>query len=236
MRSFKLPEGYLLSPRYKVVERLGGGSEGEVYKIREKATGLTRAAKIFFSTNSKLSKRIVRYARKLERLRDCDIVIKYLHTERIKFNDKLYHCLISEYFGGVVLDALVRNSPGRRLAPFEALNLIYSLTLGISDIHARKEFHGDLHVENIFVERRGVFFKLRTIDFHDWGRSASIERRADVVAITRLLYDIVGGQKYYAKQPEIIKSICLGLRSDIVNQRFPTIYHLNAHLENYEWD
>ena len=114
MRSFKLPEGYLLSPRYKVVERLGGGSEGEVYKIREKATGLTRAAKIFFSTNSKLSKRIVRYARKLERLRDCDIVIKYLHTERIKFNDKLYHCLISEYFGGVVLDALVRNSPGRR--------------------------------------------------------------------------------------------------------------------------
>ncbi len=236
MRTFGFKPGRRLGQRYTVIDRLGGGSEGEVYRVKEMETGLTRAAKLFFPNRRNLTTRVTRYARKLDKLRDCDIVIKYLHTERVTHSGKEVYCLVSEYFGGTVLDAQVRKSPGRRLTPFEALNLIHSLVAGVMEIHARKEFHGDLHSENIFVERRGVSFKLRTIDFNEWGRTAAVERRADVVAITRLLYDIVGGKPFYARQPAIIKSICLGLRSDLVNRRFPTIYHLNAHLENYEWE
>ena len=38
MQSFSLEPGQSLATRYKVIERLGRGSEGEVYKICETET------------------------------------------------------------------------------------------------------------------------------------------------------------------------------------------------------
>lgn len=233
--SFGLSPGDSLTWKYEVIDRLGAGSEGEVYKIRETQTGLTRAAKLYFR-DAKSAKRLVRYARKLDALRDCDIVVKYFHSEEVRIGDAFIQCLISEYFAGAVLHDLLKGYRGGRMPPFEALNLIYNLTNGIEEIHARGEFHGDLHTGNIFVERRGVFFSLRTIDFHEWGRSPATERRADILAIARLLYDIVGGRAHYPRQPRAIKEVCLGLRSDLILRKFPTVFHLRAHLETFEWN
>ena len=234
-KSFGLSKGDRLTWRYEVIECLGAGTEGEVYKIREKATGLTRAAKLYFKSKEQNAKRFVRYARKLDALRDCDIVIKYLHADEVWINDRFIFCLISEYFGGALLENLQGQYRGGRMPAFEALNVIHALAGGIEEIHARKEFHGDLHKGNIFVERRGVFFQLRTIDFHEWGRTPAVERRSDILAITRLLYDLVGGRAYYKGQPQFIKDICLGNRSDLILKKFPTIFHLRAHLETFEW-
>lgn len=233
-KGFGLGPGDRLTWRYEVIERLGAGAEGEVYKIREKATGLTRAAKLYFDS-SHGHRAAARYARKLDALKDCDIVVKYLHTEEVRIGDTFISCLISEYFGGDMLDDLVKRYRGGRMPPFEALNLIYGLTLGIAEIHARKEFHGDLHGGNIFVERRGVNFHLRTIDFHEWGRSPAQERRADILSLAKLLYDLTGGREHYRKQIRPVREICLGLRSDLVLKKFPSIYHLRAHLETFEW-
>lgn len=234
-KTFGLKPGDSLTWRYEVLERLGAGTEGEVYKIRENATGLTRAAKLYFKSKKNDAKSFARYARKLDALRDCNIVIKYLHAEQVWINDAYTYCLISEYFAGAMLDDLLKDYRGRRMPTFEALNLIYALTTGIEEIHTRKEFHGDLHTGNIFVERRGVFFQLRSIDFHEWGRSPAIERRADILAIARLLYDLVGGRAHYKNQPQAIRDICMGLRGDLILKKFPTIFHLRAHLETFEW-
>ena len=65
---------------YEIVSRLGGGWEGEVYRIREKRTGIERAAKLFFPHRNLRNKAAKFYARKLHKLRDCPIVIHY-HTE-----------------------------------------------------------------------------------------------------------------------------------------------------------
>lgn len=233
--TFGLSPGGGLTWKYEILERVGAGSEGEVYKIREKATGLTRAAKLYYPGKKDHSKRFVRYARKLDALRDCDIVVKYLHAEEVWIADQFIYCLISEYFDGAILEDFRKTYRGGRMPPHEALLLIYDLVNGIEEIHARKEFHGDIHGGNIFVERRGVFFQLRIIDFHEWGRSAAEERRADIIAIVRLLFDLVGGRAYYKKQPKAIRDICLGLRSDLILKKFPTIFHLRAHLETFDW-
>ena len=233
--SFGLSRGDRLTWRYEVIERIGAGSEGEVYKIREKATGLTRAAKLYFKSKEEVARQFQRYARKLDALRDCAIVVGYLHAEEVWIEDRFIYCLISEYFGGAILEDMLKRYRGGRMPPFEALNLIYALVVGLEEIHARKEFHGDLHKGNIFVERTGVFFRLRTIDFHDWGRTPAVERRSDILCVVRLLYDLVGGREHYRKQPPAIRDICMGNRSDLILKKFPTIFQLRAHLETFEW-
>ncbi|MCK5749528.1 MAG: hypothetical protein KAH44_25160, partial [Oricola sp.] len=125
--SFGLSKGDRLTWRYEVIERIGAGSEGEVYKIREKATGLMRAAKLYFHSKEEHAKTFQRYARKLDALRDCDIVVKYFHAEEVWINDRFIYCLISEYFGGAILEDLVKKYRGGRMPPYEALNILYSL-------------------------------------------------------------------------------------------------------------
>ena len=48
MWSFYIPPGSVIAGKYQVIARLGGGWEGEVYRIVEMATGVECAAKIFF--------------------------------------------------------------------------------------------------------------------------------------------------------------------------------------------
>ena len=149
-QSFDLKPGDRLNWRYEVLERIGEGTEGEVYKIKEKATGLTRAAKVYYDAkNSK--KRFVRYARKLDALRDCDIVVKYFHAEEIFIGDSFVYCLISEYFDGAVLDEFLNAYRARRMPPFEALHLIYNLASCIEDMDAREEFRGSRPPDTLFV-------------------------------------------------------------------------------------
>ena len=59
--------------------------------------------------------------------------------------------------------------------------------------------------------------------------------RDDVVDLIRLLYDAVGGARWYASQPREIKAICRGLRRDLIHRTFPTARHLREYLEIFSW-
>ena len=52
--SFDLREGQTLGRNYYVVELLGIGWEGEVYKVEERRTGIVRAAKLFLPAQGAL--------------------------------------------------------------------------------------------------------------------------------------------------------------------------------------
>jgi len=80
IESFDLKPGRPLARKYEILSRLGAGWEGEVYRIREKNTGIERAAKLFFPHRNIRNRTAKNYARKLHKLRDCPIVIHY-HTE-----------------------------------------------------------------------------------------------------------------------------------------------------------
>ena len=43
---FNLKPGFIIAGKYEVVEKLGYGWEGEVYRVREKTMGVDRAAAI----------------------------------------------------------------------------------------------------------------------------------------------------------------------------------------------
>ena len=236
IKAFNLVPGRRIGSRYEVVELLGRGWEGEVYKVMERGTGICRAAKAFYPHRNINDQAVRFYARKLDRLRDCPIMIQYLHSETLRYRGQDVTCLISDFVEGEILADFIKRQKGGRLPPFEALHMLHALALGVEQIHGKGEYHGDLHDGNMIVARRGVFFEVRLIDLYHWGRPSAANIRHDVACLVRVLYDAVGGRPRYASQPKEVKDVCRGMRQDLITRRFPTARHLREHLENFEWE
>ena len=233
--SFDLAPGRVIGSKYVVDSKLGGGWEGEVYKVTERRTGARRAAKLFFPQRNEEDRAVTFYAKKLERLTGCRIVIQYHHSETLRFRGLPITCLISEFVEGEILRDFVQRQPRRRMDPYAALSLLYALAEGLEEVHERGEYHGDLHDRNVMISRRGIFFDVKLVDFFHWGRATKAHLRDDVVDLARLLYDCVGGADTYRDQPPVIKQVCKGLRRDLIGRAFPTARHLREHLETFSW-
>ncbi len=234
--SFSLSPGRIIGGKYVVVSRLGAGWEGEVYKVIEQRTGATRAAKLFFTQRNHNDRALNFYARKLESLRDCHIIIKYHHSEILRFRGVSIPVLISEYVEGELLESILSARPGKRIPYFEALCLIYALAHGLEQVHAKRDYHGDLHMGNVLVQRRGVHFDVKLVDLFNLGRPTAANIRDDVTDVIRILYDIVGGKNRYAGHPPEIKQILAGLKRTIIEKRFPTAGNLRQHLDEFKWE
>jgi tRNA A-37 threonylcarbamoyl transferase component Bud32 len=233
--AFDLPPGRALAGGYVVQRLLGSGWEGEVYEVREERTGVRRAAKLFFPRRNERDRAVRAYARKLEALRHCPLVTQYHHSETLSVRRTPVTCLISELVDGELLEDLVARQPGGRLHPHEALCLLHALVTGVEEVHAAGHYHGDLHGENVLVRRRGIHFDVKVVDFYEHGGRRADRMREDVVDLTRILYEAVGGRRRAAAQTPEVRAICKGLRSDLVVRAFPTAGHLRRHLESFEW-
>jgi serine/threonine protein kinase len=233
--AFNFTPGSVLAKKYEIVSHIGAGWEGEVYRIRELRTGIDRAAKLFYPHRNIGNHTAKRYAKKLHKLRYCSILIQYHTEELITFKGTPITVLVSEYVEGELLSDFLKNLPGKRLQPFEALHLLNALARGMEQIHAHNEYHGDLHSENIIVRRFGLTFDLKLIDLFHWEGSKAENRQEDICDLIRLFYDTLGGGKYYGRQPEAVKYICCGLKHSLILSKFRTMSHLRKHLEIMEW-
>jgi tRNA A-37 threonylcarbamoyl transferase component Bud32 len=228
--------GRSLARKYEIVSRLGGGWEGEVYRIRERRTGIERAAKLFFPHRNLRNKAAKFYARKLHKLRDCPIVIHYHTEETVLIRRTPITVLVSEYVEGELLTDFLERQPGGRLHPFQGLHLLHALVEGIECIHRLREYHGDLHPGNIIVERYGLSFHLKILDFFHWESARKREGyQDDLVSLIHLFHQSLGGARFYARQPKVAKGICSGLKRSLILAKFPTATHLRQHLETMRW-
>ena len=233
--AFNFLPGRVIGGKYVVEAKLGGGWEGEVYRVVETKTGIRRAAKLFYPHRNEKDKAVTFYARKLDRLRNCHIVIQYFHSETLRHRNTPITCLISELVEGELLSRFIARQRGKRLPPFEALHLLFTLARGVEDIHAAREYHGDLHEDNVLVSRTGILFDIKLVDFYHWGAPTRAHMRDDVADLIRMFYESLGGRKWYAGQSPEIKAICKGLRRDLIGKAFPTAHHLRAYLEQFHW-
>ena len=234
--NFDFPPGRMITAKYRVTEKLGEGYEGEVYKIVELSTGITRAAKAFYPQRNVNGKAIRLLARKLHKLRDCPILIQYHNQEVISFRRTPISVMISEFIDGEPLADFLARQPGKRLPAFQALHLLYALVDGVKDIHSHREYHGDIHTKNIIVSRFGLGFSLKLIDFYHWDTPKLDNIKDDVVDMVRVLYDAIGGRRHYAKQPGEVKEICCGLKRSLILKKFPSAMSLRDHLLSMRWD
>jgi serine/threonine protein kinase len=235
INSFDFYPGRILAKKYVVIRKLGEGWEGEVYLIREILTDIERAAKFFYPQRNPNNKALRFYAQKLHKLSHCPIVIKYHTQETMLYRSNNITFLISEYVEGLLLSDFISKQPGKRLTVFQGLHLLHALASGIESIHHMREYHGDLHTENIIIQRYGLGYNLKLLDMFQWGAAKSINIYEDVCDLIRIFYDAIGGQRFYAKHPKEIKQICCGLKRSLIIKKFKSAGQLREYLETIQW-
>lgn len=235
MDTFALQAGRKVGARYVVELRLGGGTEGEVYQIRELDTGIRRAAKIYFPHCDPKYKLTIRHARKLEALRYCPIVLQYHHSEIVTVRKTQVIAMISDLCEGQQLEGWVASHPEGKLPPYLALHVLYNLVRGLEAVHMMGEYHSDVHSQNILIRPKGVRFELKLVDFYDWGPPRKYKQKQDVKDTIRVFHECLGGKKHYAALPQEVKYICAGLKSELMVKRFPSMTALRMHIENFKW-
>ena len=236
IQQFNLVPGRMLARKYEVIQTLGAGWEGEVFLVREHPTGIERAVKLFYPHRNPRDRIANFYARKLHKLRHCPIAIQYHTRETIRYHRTPITLLVSEFVEGDLLSDFLARQPGKRLSAFPALHLLHALATGIECIHSMKEYHGDLHTDNIIVQRFGLGFDLKLLDFYHWGAPRPENIHEDVVDLIRILYEAVGGRRHYRNQPQEIKQICRGLKRSLILKQFRTAGQLREHLETLAWE
>jgi serine/threonine protein kinase len=233
---FNLEPGRHLGGKYIVGPLLGYGWEGEVYHVTEVATGVVRAAKLFFPQRNPGNRAVRFYATKLDKLRDCPILIQYHTQDTFTYRGTKITFLVSEYVEGELLPKYIARQSGKRLHGFEGLHLLYPIVAGLEQIHRMGEYHGDLHLENVMVRRKGLCFDVKLVDMYHWGRRTREHIEDDVCSAIRLFYDAIGGAKRYASHRREIKHICCGLKRSLIVKKFRTARRLRQHLETMAWD
>lgn len=233
---FELNPGRMIANKYEVIEQLGEGWEGEVYKIREIRTGIEHAAKLFYPIRDPKNKAVVAYAKKLHNLRRCSMVIRYHTEETIRIRGQNITVLIAEFADGIMLEDYIKKQPGKRLRPYEALHMLYALASGMQEIHDLGEYHGDLHTENVMVSKVGVRIELKLLDMYFWGKPHHSNIKHDTVEIIRIFYDSLGGAKHYSTQPVYVKKIICGMKTSLILKKYNSASQLKRYLDKLELD
>jgi serine/threonine protein kinase len=236
LKSFNFQTGQILNDKFEVLARLGGGWEGEVYLVRELRTGIERTAKFFLPHRNKRNLTANRYAKKLHKLRTCSILIQYIIQENMEFAGQNVTYLISEYVEGVTLSQFLRKRKPATLLPYEGIHLLHALAKGLEEVHYQREYHGDIHPDNIIIRRCGLSFDIKVIDLFYWKSFATGQSiKDDVVDLIKVFYDALGGTKNYANMPDYVKEICCGLKKKLIWQKFKNAGQLRLYIEMMNW-
>src|SRR5687768_18608521 len=118
VKRFDFPPGRIVAGKYQVERPLGSGWEGEVYVIVERTTGIRRAAKFYYPHRDPMGKSAIAYARKLDALRHCPILMQYHHQEVAYVKKRKVTIVISELVEGVKLSEFLLQQRQHALTTF----------------------------------------------------------------------------------------------------------------------
>ncbi len=235
-RSFDFPKGMLVSKKYEIQAKLGDGWEGEVYRVREIDTDVERAAKFFYPRKTVNDGLIKDYIKKLHKLRACNALIKYIGKDDFYLEGVRIPYLLSDFIEGYTLDTYVSSWYNGEMEPFRALRLFYDIVRAVEEIHLNGEFHGDLHSDNIIIQKSSLHYDLKLIDVFHPKKGKTFSMEDDMVFLARLLYDMTGGKNNYKNLPLIIKNICCGLKRKLILKKFNNATALRVFIENSSWE
>jgi serine/threonine protein kinase len=143
--------GFFLGP-YRILEQLGQGGMGRVYKAEHRTLGRTVALKVLAPSVLKSARAQALF------LREVQAVARLVHPNLVTAFDADQaggrHYLVLEYVNGPNLDQLVRAEGP--LPVGQACEYIRQAALGLQHAHERGLIHRDIKPSNIMLQRTGT--------------------------------------------------------------------------------
>ena len=144
-------------PQFDILEYLGRGGMGVVYKARQKSLNRLVAIKILAPERERDARFAERFAREAE------LLAKLSHPHIVTIHDfgetgGLYY-LVMEFVDGVNLRDLLRDG---KLEPKQALAIVPEICDALQFAHTHGIVHRDIKPENILLDRHG---RVKVADF-----------------------------------------------------------------------
>ncbi len=207
---------------YRLLERLGGGGMGDVYKAEHVRLSKTVALKVLASRALGDPHAIARFENEMRligRLNDHENLVRASDARE----ENGIHFLVMEYVDGVDLEQLVR-----RTGPLNfnvACELIRQAAVGLQHVHEHGLVHRDIKPSNLILNSSGRVkildlglarlqssnpeatrltqpgFALGTVDYmapEQWDDSGSVDIRADIYSLGCTMYYLLTGSAPYS--------------------------------------
>jgi Tol biopolymer transport system component len=202
-----LPAGARLGP-YQIVEPLGAGGMGEVYRARDGRLGRDVAVKVLPDTFGTDAERVLRFeqeARAVAALNHPNILSVFDIGE-----DDRTRYIVTELLEGETLRACLRGGP---LPPRRVQEYARQIAAGLAAAHANGIVHRDLKPENIFISKDG---RAKILDFGLAKQSAfaALSGAGATVTAVQTSPGVVLGTVAYMS-PEQVRGSAVDHRSDI---------------------
>mgnify|MGYP000250286629 FL=1 len=184
-----------MAENYKVMEKIGKGMFGSVYKARRRLTAQIVALKLI-PKSGKNGKEKAGLRREIEILKGLkhDNIILLLDD----FETDEHFCVVTEYARGELFEVLQRE---KRLPESLVQNIAFQLVMALQYLHQRRVIHRDMKPQNVLISAKG------TVKLCDFGFARSnIDRR-------NLIKSIKGTPLYMA--PELVCNKAYDHRVDL---------------------
>jgi serine/threonine protein kinase/predicted Zn-dependent protease len=194
----ELTTGSVFAGRYQIIEELGKGGMGQVYKATDSKINEKVALKLIKPEIAQDKKTLERFSHELKTARK----ISHKNVGRMYelMEDKSLHFITMEYVSGQDLKGLIRQSAP--LSVSRTIKVTKQICEGLSEAHRMGVVHRDLKPSNIMIDRDG------DIKIMDFGIARSLKEKGITGAGV-----MIGTPEYMS--PEQVEAKEVDQRSDI---------------------
>src|SRR5262245_40902356 len=209
--------------RYEVVDRIGRGGMGVVFKAKDPRIGRQVAIKLLSVADEQLRERFVQEAQSVGSLAHRNIVTIFDFGEH---EGQSY--IVMEYIEGVTLADQIHDSVP--IALWRKLEIVEELASGLDYAHTKAIIPRDVHTANVMTDRDGV---VKILDFGiarvgnitmtqagmmlgtpnymspEQFESGRVDRRSDIFSVGVLLYELLAYRKAFTGEAvwDVMKAV-----------------------------